>query len=756
MKNDINLYELFKSREQDIYDITQLLKTHNRVVSVKYTGFGKSYFIIPNLIKQFNSEVLIIVPNNSLEQQYKIRYKNDNVYVITYQIIKNYSNNVITKKFKDVKYIICDECHHLGNNKWRKQVERLQDLLCAKIVGLTATPDRGDGISVVDDFFYGVQTTPLELIDGIAKGFVPKIKYVVAYANLDEDTNRKLKEVDRYKIKNLINVPKILKKHIDKQRLSKNLKILVYVSRLKYIDEAVKQCYDWFSDMYPKRKINMYSISSLDTPKQNAQILQNFEYNDDKSSIDIMVSVNKIVEGLHLPTVSIEIMLRKTKSPVVYQQQIGRVINADRPIVFDLINNSTQLYQLQKNYANDGLNLYDSYDRDKTMFDNCVELVSETKDIQDILNMYIPKYRKEYYTRVILENREYIESMSRKLSYKQLAKEFDLAPKYFTKVLRDLDINFENRYATLTDEQAEKLFVENLDYIKESIGKVSIDNQCNHLRISRDRYLYLLKKYHIEKTDMWSKIDYDEEVIHRFADLYNKGLTRKKIMIELDFDDRLYLNYMKKCKNLGLVTPRYKRRISQEQKEFIVKNAKKYTTAELADMLDLSRKNVYDVCKNNNLDFKQTRKRKPKKVSQELIDSILKMYEIHKSYRKTASVLDLGEKQVKNIVVMYGKPNKKNVANRKPITEKEKKAIVQEYKAGFTKGEIEKKYHRSHETINAILQEAIPDKVRIKVDLTDEIIKNIQYDYKVNNYNISKLISKYHRGYNTIKDIISM
>ena len=87
MKNDINLYELFKSREQDIYDITQLLKTHNRVVSVKYTGFGKSYFIVPNLIKQFNSEVLIVVPNNSLEQQYKIRYKNDNVYVITYPIL---------------------------------------------------------------------------------------------------------------------------------------------------------------------------------------------------------------------------------------------------------------------------------------------------------------------------------------------------------------------------------------------------------------------------------------------------------------------------------------------------------------------------------------------------------------------------------------------------------------------------------------------------------------------------------------------
>ena len=274
MKNEINLYELFKSREQDVYDIMQLLKTNNRVISVKYTGFGKSYYIIPSLLKQFNSNAIIIVPNKSLEQQYKDRYRNKNVKVLTYQIIKNYSDNNILNKFKDTKYIICDECHHLGNNKWRIQVERLEKLLNAKIIGLTATPERGDGISVINDFFNGIQTKSLELVDGIANGFVPKIKYIVAYADLDEDTNRKLKEIDRYRIKNLINVPNILNKYIDKERLNKNLKILVYVSRLKYINEAMTQCREWFSSIYPNKKLNLYSISSLDTPKQNSKSLQ--------------------------------------------------------------------------------------------------------------------------------------------------------------------------------------------------------------------------------------------------------------------------------------------------------------------------------------------------------------------------------------------------------------------------------------------------------------------------------------------------
>ena len=756
MKNEINLYELFKVREQDVYDIMQLLKTNNRVISVKYTGFGKSYYIIPSLLKQFNSNAIIIVPNKSLEQQYKDRYSNKNVKVLTYQIIKNYSDNNILNKFKDTKYIICDECHHLGNNKWRIQVERLEKLLNAKIIGLTATPERGDGISVINDFFNGIQTKSLELVDGIANGFVPKIKYIVAYADLDEDTNRKLKEIDRYRIKNLINVPNILNKYIDKERLNKNLKILVYVSRLKYINEAMTQCREWFSSIYPNKKLNLYSISSLDTPKQNSQILQKFEKNNNKDSIDILVSVNKIVEGLHLPTVSLEIMLRKTKSPVIYQQQIGRVINSDQPIIFDLINNSNQLYQLQKDYNDTEMNIFNTVDRTKTMFDNCIELISETKDIQTILNMYIPKYREEYYKKVILENREYIESMSRKLSYKQLAKEFDLAPKYFTKVLRDLGINFENKYATLTMEQAEKIFVENINYVKDSMGKVSLENQYKHLRISRDKYKYLLDKYNIKKVDMWSKIEYDNELIHKFADLYNNGLTRKDIQKELNLNDSLYLNYMKKCKELFMVTPRYKRTITMKQREFVINNSKDYTTAMMADMLGISRKNVYDICKQYNLEFKKTRKRKPKEVTPELIKTVLNAYKKYKSYRKTALELDLGEKQVKNIVTQYGNPISKGNPSRKPLTDDEKKLIVEDYKLGLTKGEIEQKYHRSHETVNAILHEAIPDDVRVRVDLTDDIIKNIQYDYNVNNYNISKLCSKYRRGYNTIKSIINM
>ena len=156
------------------------------------------------------------------------------------------------------------------------------------------------------------------------------------------------------------------------------------------------------------------------------------------------------------------------------------------------------------------------------------------------------------------------------------------------------------------------------------------------------------------------------------------------------------------------------------------------------------------------MEFKKTRKRKPKDVTPELIKTVLNAYKKYKSYRKTALELDLGEKQVKSIVTQYGNPISKGNPSRKPLTDDEKKLIVEDYKLGLTKGEIEQKYHRSHETVNAILHEAIPDDVRVRVDLTDDIIKNIQYDYNVNNYNISKLCSKYRRGYNTIKSIINM
>ena len=351
MKNNVDINGLNKCREQTINDIIDLLKTNNKVACNRYTGFGKSYYVVRGLIDKLNSNVLIVVPNEHLISQYKSWYVDDNnVEVISYQSIRYKSDEYISCNYKKYKYIICDECHHLGNNKWKNEFERLNNIVNAKVIGFTATPVRGDGVNVIKTYFNNVQVAPMELIDGIGLNFTSKIQYVVAYAEIDDKYDSRLSDIDRYEIKNLLNISNIIKKYIEKDKLNNNLKVLVFVSQVKFIKEAIEQCKKWFSEAYPYNIINIYDIHSYKSLTTNRSELNEFKKDHNSNVIDIMISVDKLIEGLHLPTVNVEIMLRKTKSPVTYFQQLGRVINSDTPVVFDLINNSSHLYQMRKEY----------------------------------------------------------------------------------------------------------------------------------------------------------------------------------------------------------------------------------------------------------------------------------------------------------------------------------------------------------------------------------------------------------------------
>ena len=110
---ELDLEGLQKHREQTVSDILELLKTEDRVGCVRYTGYGKSYFVMRRLIEELNEKVMILVPNKFLFNEYSNLYSNnDNVSIMTYHILKNVKNSQLDN-LKDVKYVICDECHQV-------------------------------------------------------------------------------------------------------------------------------------------------------------------------------------------------------------------------------------------------------------------------------------------------------------------------------------------------------------------------------------------------------------------------------------------------------------------------------------------------------------------------------------------------------------------------------------------------------------------------------------------------------------------
>lgn len=485
MEYKIDEVGLQKHREQTVEEILELLRFHDRVACVRYTGFGKSYYVVPELIRRLNDKCLIVVPSTPLYQQYKDNFMNNgNVRIITYQIIKNLTELSIKQKYGQFKYIICDECHHLGENKWKNEFERFVKTLDVKVVGLTATPLRGDGINVVDAFFNNVQVLPLDLLEGINLHYLPKIKYVVAYADIDNLSDYRLTEIDRYKLENLLKVEDIIKKHLEKDYLKHNLKVLVYVSQVKYIQDAEQQCKKWFSKAFPEKVLNIYNIHSLKKEQYNKQQLKEFKQEHDDETIDIMVSVNMLTEGLHLPTINAEIMLRKTQSNVVYFQQLGRVINSTQPLVLDLINNSSYLHQLHKEYKLNSMKL-DNISRGKLIFDDCVELYDETVEIENILTKYtINQHRSWEIDNILLEHKNYIETNPDKLSTYGMYVKLNISREAFKDGIQRLGINFtpfihHNRWVQIIDA--------NIPLIESLSGTMSMKELAKKLAVPYQR-----------------------------------------------------------------------------------------------------------------------------------------------------------------------------------------------------------------------------------------------------------------------------
>lgn len=135
-----------------IAQILEALKENNQVALVLPTGAGKT-FTVASLIKQLEPCIfLALVPRRKLQRQMRTEFFQQGInsrYVITAQSLND--EKIMKKYHNSLDYIILDECHQL---RWWQTVERLIAANPqAKIIGLTATPDRLSSKEYFEDKF---------------------------------------------------------------------------------------------------------------------------------------------------------------------------------------------------------------------------------------------------------------------------------------------------------------------------------------------------------------------------------------------------------------------------------------------------------------------------------------------------------------------------------------------------------------------------------------------------------------------------
>ena len=324
------------------------LEKNNKALVVLGTGLGKTLTAM-NYLYKHTCKGLVICPNKLTKAGWE-RY-GEFVDVTTYQSFALSYNKIDYSKYG---LVIIDEAHHAGYDAesdkgaaiWSQGI----DYVVAhgiKLLGLTATPIRSDGINIGKTVFGGCVCEGKSVEDAIEEGIVHPFSYVTALY----DTSEAVKQAKKYKhdlegddsdlCRKLIGqldiaiqrAPKIgdtLRKYMPQGKR----KGIIFIQNIED-KEAVEAI---FRGVYPDAEYR-----AIDSKMPDDEVVANREWFE-KTDEGYLLAVNMISEGAHYKGVNTLIMFRSTASYLVYTQQLGRIITLTKnedphAIVFDLVNN---------------------------------------------------------------------------------------------------------------------------------------------------------------------------------------------------------------------------------------------------------------------------------------------------------------------------------------------------------------------------------------------------------------------------------
>lgn len=336
----------------------------DRLAAVVFpTGCGKSFVALQLLLDNAEKRAIFISPLHEINRQlreYIEKYIGKpwkevfpNLQMYLYQGIFKMKDDVMQALKPDI--IILDEIHRTGAEKWEEQVRKLLDMYPdAKVLGLTATPDRMDSRNMVEEMFEGNIAAEITMPAAIARGIIKPPKYVTAIYSFKEEIEDLKKAIDECedesKKRELKEKYETVKRALDKAEglsevFSQNMpkkdgKYIVFCKDEEHMKIMMEEAKKWVKDVDETPEI--YSVYSDYGTESNRRQIKRFQTSK-TDHLKLLFSIEMLNEGVHLEDISGVIMLRPTESKIVYLQQLGRALSSDenreQPIVFDLVNN---------------------------------------------------------------------------------------------------------------------------------------------------------------------------------------------------------------------------------------------------------------------------------------------------------------------------------------------------------------------------------------------------------------------------------
>jgi len=211
--------------------------------------------------------------------------------------------------------VVVDEFHHAAAASYRALLELV---VPRELLGLTATPERSDGLPILD-WFGGRIAAELRLWDAIDQGRLSPFDYYGVHDGVDL-TQIPWERGRGYETEALTNVYtsneawarfvlKELSEHADDVASMRALGFCVSVDHARFM-----------ARQFEKAGIRAVAVWSDSSDSERRDALERLRRGD----VKVLFSVDLFNEGVDLPNVDTLLFLRPTDSPVLFLQQLGR------------------------------------------------------------------------------------------------------------------------------------------------------------------------------------------------------------------------------------------------------------------------------------------------------------------------------------------------------------------------------------------------------------------------------------------------
>lgn len=316
-------------------------------------------------------------PLIGVEQATRVRFVSHSMFR---KVISSADDVKLKNEASKYSLVIYDEAHLLGGEKVFKCCKIFNKYLIEKggnFVGGTATPDRMDEVDVISEIFDKKVTSYYDLVDAVEDGLIQKPYYIYSMTmnrkQLNEECEEKTKKyrdgvLNREKIEialsKLVNAPDIIREAIERKVRDKSfMKFMCFYNTIESMEQGRRLMISNFANAFPDMKIKTLSVASKKSNNGSESVrIENskgekievaLDEADEKLSqlmgmarenntIQLIFCVDMLNLGYHVDDITGIVMMRKTRSDIVYRQQLGRVLNVmsdKQAIIFDFVSN---------------------------------------------------------------------------------------------------------------------------------------------------------------------------------------------------------------------------------------------------------------------------------------------------------------------------------------------------------------------------------------------------------------------------------